>query len=71
MELDGTGATQHHHEVCFRDDALPVAAGGTALGHLSREEDGATEFWRLKDCLRNDLVRSRHWSDELRISMLY
>ena len=29
-----------------------------------REEDGAIEFWRLKDCLRNDIVRSQHWSDE-------
>ena len=24
-------------------------------GHLLREEDGAIEFWRLKDCLRYEL----------------
>ena len=30
-------------------------------GHLLREEDGAIEFWRLKDYLRNDFVRSQHW----------
>ena len=29
-------------------------------GHLLREEDGAIEFWRLKDYLRNDFVRSQH-----------
>ena len=34
-------------------------------GHLPREDDGAIEFWRLKDYLRNDLVHSRHWSDEM------
>ena len=34
-------------------------------GHLLREEDGAIEFWRLKDYLRNDFVRSQHWSDEM------
>ena len=34
-------------------------------GHLFREEDGAIEFWNLKDCLRNDFVRSQHWSDEM------
>ena len=33
-------------------------------GHQPREEDGAIEFWRLKDCLRYDLERSQHWSDE-------
>ena len=33
-------------------------------GHLPREEDGAIEFWRLKDDLRNHFVRSQHWSDE-------
>ena len=33
-------------------------------GHLFREDDGAIEFWRLKECLRNDLVQSQHWSDE-------
>ena len=33
-------------------------------GHLPREENGAIEFWRLKDYLRNDFVRSQHWSNE-------
>ena len=31
-------------------------------GHLPREEDGAIEFW--KDCFRNEVENSRHWSDE-------
>ena len=34
-------------------------------GHLSREEDGAIEFWRLRDYLRNEFVHSQHWSDEM------
>ena len=34
-------------------------------GHLPREEDGAIEFWRLKDYHRNDFVRSQHSSDEM------
>ena len=33
-------------------------------GDLPREDDGAIEFWRIKDYLRNDLERSQHWSDE-------
>ena len=33
-------------------------------GHLPREEDGAIEFWRIKEYLQNDLERSQHWSDE-------
>ena len=33
-------------------------------GHLPREDDGAIEFWRIKEYLRNDLERSQHWSDE-------
>ena len=33
--------------------------------HLPREDDGAIEFWRLKEYLRNDLERSQHWSDEM------
>ena len=33
-------------------------------GSLSREDDGAIEFWRLKDYLQNHFVHSRHWSDE-------
>ena len=34
-------------------------------GHLPREEDGAIEFWRIKEYLRNDFVRFQHWSDEM------
>ena len=33
-------------------------------GHIRREEDGAIEFWRLKDYLRNESENSRYWSDE-------
>ena len=33
-------------------------------GDLPREEDEAIEFWRIKECLRSDLERSQHWSDE-------
>ena len=32
-------------------------------GESPREEDGAIEFWRLKDCLRNEFEYSQHWSD--------
>ena len=48
--------------------AYPVSKQLSTLlrhGHLPREEDGAIEFWRLKDYLRNDFVRSQHWSDEM------
>ena len=31
---------------------------------LRREDDGAIEFWRIKDYLRNHFVHSRLWSDE-------
>ena len=34
-------------------------------GHLPREEDGAIEFWRKKDCLRYEFENSQHWSDEM------
>ena len=34
-------------------------------GQLPREEDGAIEFWRLKDYLRNKFENSQHWSDEM------
>ena len=34
-------------------------------GHLFGEEDGAIEFWRLKDDLRNDFESSQRWSDEM------
>ena len=33
-------------------------------GHLPREDDGAIEFRRLKEYLRNDFMQSQHWSDE-------
>ena len=29
------------------------------------QKDGAIEFWRIKDYLRNDFVRSQHWSAEM------
>ena len=47
--------------------AYPVSRQLSTLlrhGHLPREDDGAIEFWRLKDYLRNDFVQSQHWSDE-------
>ena len=47
--------------------AYPVSEQlGTLLrhGHLPREDDGAFEFWRIKDYLRNGFVQSQHWSDE-------
>ena len=34
-------------------------------GQLPREEDGAIEFWRLNDYLRNDFENSQHWSDDM------
>ena len=34
-------------------------------GELPREEDGAIEFWRLKDDLRNKFEYSQHWSDDV------
>ena len=48
--------------------AYPVAKRLNALlrhGQLPREEDGAIEFWRLKDYLRNDFENSQHWSDDM------
>ena len=47
--------------------AYPVSKRLSTLrrhGQLPREEDGAIEFWRLKDHLRNHFVQSQHWSDE-------
>ena len=47
--------------------AYPVSKQLSTLlrrGHLPREDDGAIEFWRLKEYLRNDLVQSQQWSDE-------
>ena len=38
----------------------------TLLRHrsLPRKDNGAIEYWRLKDHLRNHFVHSQHWSDE-------
>ena len=47
--------------------AYPVSKQLSTLlrhGHLPREDDGAIEFWRTKEYLRNDLVQSQHGSDE-------
>ena len=47
--------------------AYPVSKQLSTLlrhGSLPQEDDGAIEFWRMKEYLRNDLVRSQHWSDE-------
>ena len=38
---------------------------GKKTDYLPREEDGAIEFWRFKDYLRNDFEHSQHWSDEM------
>ena len=48
--------------------AYPVSKQLSTLlrhGHLPREEDGAIEFWILKDDLRNEFEYSQHWSDEM------
>ena len=45
--------------------AYPVSKQLSTLlrhGHLPREDDGAIEFWRLKDYLRNDFMQSQQWS---------
>ena len=50
------------------DQAYPVAQRlHTPLQHgkLPREEDGAIEFWRLKDNLRNKFEYSQFWSDDV------
>ena len=50
------------------DQAYPVAKRLNTLlrhGELPREEDGAIEFWRLKDDLRNEFEHSQHWSDDM------
>ena len=48
--------------------AYPVSKRLSTLlchGHLPREVDGAIEFWRLKDCLRNLFENFQYWSDEM------
>ena len=50
------------------DQAYPVAKRLSTLlrhGELLREEDGAIEFWRLKDDLRNKFEHSQYWSGEV------
>ena len=50
------------------NQAYPVAKRLNTLlrhGQLPREEDGAIEFWRLKDDLRNEFEHSQYWSDEM------
>ena len=49
------------------NQAYPVAKKLNTLlrhGQSPREEDGAIEFWRLKDYLRNEFEHSQYWSDE-------
>ena len=48
--------------------AYPVSKQLSTLlrhGQLPREEDGAIEFSKLKDYLRNDFENSQHWFDEM------
>ena len=50
------------------DQAHPVAKRLHTLlrhGELHRAEDGAIEFWRLKDDLRNKFEYSLYWSDDV------
>ena len=50
------------------DQAYPVAKRLNTLlrhGELPREEDGAIEFWRLKDDLRNRFEYSQYCSDDV------
>ena len=47
--------------------AYPVSKQLSTLlrhGNLPREEDGAIEFWRSTEYLRNEFEYSQHWSDE-------
>ena len=48
------------------NQAYPVAKRlNTLLRHGQLpQEDGAIEFWTMKDCLRNEFERSQHWSYE-------
>ena len=52
--------------------AYPVSKQLITLRHgkLLREDDGATEFWRIKDYLQNHFVFSQHWSDDKRKSSM-
>ena len=49
------------------DQTYPVAKRLNTLlhnGQLPREEDGAIEFWRPKDDLRNKFEYAQYWSDD-------
>ena len=55
------------------NQAYPVAKRLNTLlrhGELPREEDGAIEFWRLKDDLRNKFEHSQCWSDDVWMSKM-
>ena len=41
-------------------------AGNLSLRHgsLPREDDGALEFWRIKDNLQKHFLYCHHWSDD-------
>ena len=59
---------KEHGLVSQFDQAYPVATRINTLlrhGEQPREEDGAIEFWRLKNDLQNRLEYSQCWSDEL------
>ena len=48
--------------------AYPVSKQLSTLlrhGNLPREDDGAIEFWRVKDDLQNEFVQSQYWSDDV------
>ena len=48
------------------DQAYPVAKRINTLlrhGEFPREDDGAIDFWRLKDDLQNQVEHSQYWSD--------
>ena len=50
------------------EQAYPVGKRINILlqyGHLPRKDDGAIEFWRTKDDLRNKFEYSQHWSDDV------
>ena len=50
------------------DQAYPVAKRPNTLlrhGELTREGDGAIEFWSLKDDLRNKFEYCQYWSDDV------
>ena len=55
-------------ERSWTDIAYPVSKQLSTLlrhGDLPREEDRLSEFWRLKDFLRNEFEHSQYWSDDV------